>query len=107
MNNQKFDRTTSIGEIVAAFPQSSDFFKKYKIDFWCGGTRSLAQAISDRKLEEEEFLEELEQFYQKNIRSVAESDELTSSIIECTLITLFGEKTYKGNNLSIQPTNEW
>ncbi|WP_338785901.1 hypothetical protein [Metabacillus sp. FJAT-53654] len=35
------------------------------------------------------------------------ADELTSSIIECTLITLFGERTYKGNKLSIQPTNEW
>ncbi|MGM0876891.1 MAG: hypothetical protein ACQEWV_19575 [Bacillota bacterium] len=35
------------------------------------------------------------------------SDKLTSTIIECTLITLFGEKTYKGNNLSIKPTNEW
>ncbi|WP_338785902.1 iron-sulfur cluster repair di-iron protein [Metabacillus sp. FJAT-53654] len=74
MNNQKFDRTTSIGEIVAAFPQSSDFFKKYKIDFCCGGARSLEQAISERKLKEEEFLEELEQFYLKNIRSVAETD---------------------------------
>ncbi|KGX87253.1 hypothetical protein [Pontibacillus marinus] len=29
------------------------------------------------------------------------------TIIECSIITLFGEKAYSGTNLKIEPTNEW
>ncbi|MGM0876889.1 MAG: iron-sulfur cluster repair di-iron protein [Bacillota bacterium] len=88
MNNQKIDRNTSVGEIVAAFPQSSDFFKKYKIDFCCGGTRSLKQAIAERKLQEEEVIAEMEQFYLAHSRSddnkdwrEVHSEELINHII--------------------------
>ncbi|WP_088010780.1 hypothetical protein [Gottfriedia acidiceleris] len=34
-------------------------------------------------------------------------DEQTSSISECTLITHFGERSFKGSNLLIEATNEW
>jgi hypothetical protein len=34
-------------------------------------------------------------------------DEQTRNICECTLITLFGEKKITGNDLTIEPTNEW
>ncbi|QHE53825.1 hypothetical protein [Pontibacillus sp. HMF3514] len=29
------------------------------------------------------------------------------TIIECSIITLFGEKSYSGTDLKIEPTNEW
>lgn len=31
---EKFNRTITIGEIVAAFPQSSECFTHFKIDFY-------------------------------------------------------------------------
>ncbi|MFS0879677.1 iron-sulfur cluster repair di-iron protein [Bacillus sp. 7586-K] len=71
---EKFNRTTTIGEIVAAFPQSSDFFKHFKIDFCCGGKKTLEQAIADRKLPADEIVKKLEQFYLENNRSTDETD---------------------------------
>lgn len=35
------------------------------------------------------------------------TEKNSTSIIECTVITIFGEKTFIGNKLTIQPTNEW
>ncbi|WP_204554825.1 hypothetical protein [Bacillus ectoiniformans] len=34
-------------------------------------------------------------------------DEQSSNIVECTVITLFGERSFQGSNLTIEPTNEW
>ncbi len=33
--------------------------------------------------------------------------DASSNIQECTVITLFGERTYKGDNLKVEATNEW
>jgi hypothetical protein len=33
--------------------------------------------------------------------------DASSNIQECTVITLFGERTYKGNKLKVEATNEW
>jgi hypothetical protein len=35
------------------------------------------------------------------------SADVSSNIKECTVITLFGERTYKGDNLKVEATNEW
>lgn len=29
----------SVGEIVASFPEASEIFKEYRIDFCCGGKK--------------------------------------------------------------------
>ncbi len=34
-------------------------------------------------------------------------DDQSSKITDCTVITLFGERSITGNNLSIEATNEW
>ncbi|PGS52380.1 hypothetical protein [Bacillus sp. AFS041924] len=34
-------------------------------------------------------------------------DDQSSNITECTLITHFGERSFKGSNILIEPTNEW
>ncbi|MEI5908246.1 hypothetical protein WAK64_14400 [Bacillus spongiae] len=36
-----------------------------------------------------------------------DSDPNTAKITRCTVITLFGERTFKGDGLTIEPTNEW
>ncbi|WP_421380946.1 hypothetical protein ACOJQI_18925 [Bacillus salacetis] len=37
----------------------------------------------------------------------SKKDEETNKIKECAVITLFGERSYKGESLKIEPTNEW
>jgi regulator of cell morphogenesis and NO signaling len=44
----KFNSNQKIGEIVIQFPNVSDIFKEYKIDFCCGGDRPLITAIKEQ-----------------------------------------------------------
>ncbi|HYH03210.1 MAG TPA: iron-sulfur cluster repair di-iron protein [Bacillota bacterium] len=48
-----------IGEIVAELPEAVDVFKRYQIDFCCGGNRSLSEAIEEQKLDPDEVLNQL------------------------------------------------
>lgn len=60
----KFKTQDAIGQIVAAFPGSSEIFYKYNIDFCCGGDRPLSLAISSKGLNEKTIIEELNTKYQ-------------------------------------------
>lgn len=62
MSNQ-FTPNQSVGEIVAAFPGASNLFKKYTVDFCCGGGRPLEKALMSKGINVEEFLTELEVAY--------------------------------------------
>ena len=42
---ETFSKTQSTGSIVASFPAAAGIFKKYRIDFCCGGDRSLEEAV--------------------------------------------------------------
>ncbi len=57
----KFNTSLSIGEIVASLPKASEVFKKYHIDFCCGGNRLLSEAIKEQQLNEDEILQELDE----------------------------------------------
>lgn len=59
-----FNRMDKIGEVVARFPGASNIFKEYKIDFCCGGNRSLALVVEQQKLNEEEVLSKLNEAYE-------------------------------------------
>lgn len=61
--NNKFTVTQAVGKIVAEFPQAAEIFKKYKIDFCCGGDKQLAVAAKELNLDEKSVLEELNQVY--------------------------------------------
>ncbi|HLO03430.1 MAG TPA: iron-sulfur cluster repair di-iron protein [Symbiobacteriaceae bacterium] len=62
MSNQ-FTPEQSIGEIVAEFQGASNLFKKYAVDFCCGGGRSLNQALAQKGIDVQVFLTELEAAY--------------------------------------------
>lgn len=66
-----FETKQSIGEIVSIMPKASDIFKKYGIDFCCGGHRPLAEAIREQNLDEGELLDKLEEAY-KETRQLSE-----------------------------------
>ena len=67
-----FNSNQKIGDIVAKFPNAADIFKKYRIDFCCGGDRLLITAIKEQAINEEEILERINTSYEifkNNIKS--------------------------------------
>ncbi|MEK3645067.1 iron-sulfur cluster repair di-iron protein [Aeribacillus sp. FSL M8-0235] len=58
-----FTENTTVGEIVAMLPKASDIFKKNKIDFCCGGDRSLKEAADKRGVAIEELMSQLQDLY--------------------------------------------
>lgn len=50
---------TTIGEIVRADYRTSDVFKKYGIDFCCGGGKSIAAACEEQALDVDTIIEEI------------------------------------------------
>lgn len=60
-----FERTSMVSDIVTKLPQASDVFKKYKIDFCCGGHRPLYLAVQERGLDESEVLNTLHELYEQ------------------------------------------
>ena len=71
----KFDSSQKIGEIVTKFPKAADVFKKYKIDFCCGGDRPLIIAIKEKNLNETEILEKLNSLYENYEKHLNSNDK--------------------------------
>lgn len=61
--NTSFNGSETIGQIVTAFPGSSNLFQEHGIDFCCGGGRSLTSALRQKNIEEAAFIEKLNRFY--------------------------------------------
>ena len=53
--------THRIGELVAMFPQTKNVFEELEIDYYCEGTRRLADIILETKLDEQEFMQKLQE----------------------------------------------
>jgi len=53
--------TTSLGELAATTPAATRVFMRYRLDFCCGGRRSLAEACERAGLNPAEIVAELEQ----------------------------------------------
>ncbi|MFZ5988170.1 MAG: iron-sulfur cluster repair di-iron protein [Bacillota bacterium] len=61
----EFNVSQTVGDIVSIMPKASEVFRKYNIDFCCGGNRPLKEAISEQKLNEQEILEKLDEAYEE------------------------------------------
>jgi regulator of cell morphogenesis and NO signaling len=61
-----------LGEIVSIFPGSSEIFNRYKIDYCCGGHDTLLQALEEKNIDAQTILKELNDEYEKFIRSNSE-----------------------------------
>lgn len=55
-----FSTSTPVGEIVSEMPGAGEIFKKYRIDFCCGGMKPLGEAILEQGADEREVLEKLD-----------------------------------------------
>jgi len=67
-----FSTNTLVRDIVNELPKTSDVFKKFRIDFCCGGNIPLSEAIAVNGINEEAIMEELRVIFEKN--SSAETD---------------------------------
>ncbi|MDQ0973014.1 regulator of cell morphogenesis and NO signaling [Neobacillus niacini] len=67
-----FSTNTLVRDIVNELPKTSDVFKKFRIDFCCGGNIPLSEAIAANEINEEAIMEELRVVFEKN--SSAETD---------------------------------
>ncbi len=63
-----FQSEDKLGAIVLQFPQAADVFKKYGMDFCCGGDRSLAIVADEHHIDQSMLLEELSQQYDKALQ---------------------------------------
>ncbi|KHD36226.1 ScdA [Clostridium acetobutylicum] len=81
-----FNKNQKIGEIVVKFPRAMDTLKKYKIDFCCGGDRSLKEAVKEQNLDAWEIVSEINEDYNKYVREEVKdrdwSIEAYSKLIE-------------------------
>ncbi|ERI91686.1 iron-sulfur cluster repair di-iron protein [Clostridiales bacterium oral taxon 876 str. F0540] len=66
-----FHSSQKLGEIVTKFPKAADVFKEYRIDFCCGGDRTLLTAIKEQDLSEPEILDKINNLYEdfKNVKT--------------------------------------
>lgn len=60
-----FTASDKLGDIVIKLPKVSEVFKRYNIDFCCGGQRPLAAAVQEQNLNESEILAALNKAYQE------------------------------------------
>ncbi|MFA9559607.1 iron-sulfur cluster repair di-iron protein [Evansella sp. AB-rgal1] len=82
-----FTRDTKVREIVIQVPRSDELFKQHKIDFCCGGNRPIHEALTEKGLHEETFLNELQSLFDQasEMKSLDSNDwtkESYSSIMD-------------------------
>lgn len=75
------DKNQMIGDIVAIHPKSSEVFKKYNIDFCCGGNRPLNEVLKEQNLDEKEILNKLNEVLEEanKIEKVSDFRAMKSS----------------------------
>ncbi|MBU3092754.1 iron-sulfur cluster repair di-iron protein [Clostridium sp. CF011] len=66
------NKNQSLGEIVSTFPGSTETLNRYKIDYCCGGHDTLAEALEVIDLDADEIIEELNNEYEKFIKTNSE-----------------------------------
>ncbi|QSX09334.1 iron-sulfur cluster repair di-iron protein [Alkalibacter rhizosphaerae] len=55
-NTIEFTKKHTLGSIVASFPKAAEVLQAYRIDFCCGGHRSLEEAAAEKNVEAEKVL---------------------------------------------------
>ncbi|ADG06358.1 DUF542 domain-containing protein [Kyrpidia tusciae] len=61
-----FTGSDQVGDVVARFPKAAEVFKRHRIDFCCGGGRTIHDAAQASGLNEDRILQELSDLYAEN-----------------------------------------
>lgn len=72
-----FNLNNKIGDIVTRFPRAMETFKKYKIDFCCGGDRALELAVKENNLDGNKLVEELNEEYKTYVTEAIKDRDWT------------------------------
>jgi regulator of cell morphogenesis and NO signaling len=97
----QFDTAQSIGDIVSAMPMASEVFRKYNIDFCCGGHRPLADAIKEQGLNESEVLKSLDEAYEETKKLSNQTDFRSMSNSELIDYVVNKHHAFLNKNLPI------
>lgn len=60
-----FTTSDKLGDVVAKFPKASEIFKRYHIDYCCGGQRPLSAAIQEQNLNGNDILADLHKAFRE------------------------------------------
>lgn len=84
-------RDQPLGELALSIPRASALFRKYDMDYCCGGKQTLARAAARKELDVEVIEAELaklaEQPIEKDWRSAPLAESLTISSCATTIVT--------------------
>jgi regulator of cell morphogenesis and NO signaling len=90
-----YTENSLVRDIVNERPKASDVFKRYRIDFCCGGNRPLGEAAAERNANMETLLAELADVYEKGKNETIDVEFWTNSSSE-DLINHIQEKYHRG-----------
>ncbi|MBS4212166.1 iron-sulfur cluster repair di-iron protein [Neobacillus rhizophilus] len=74
-----FSANSLVKDIVNELPKTSDVFKRYRIDFCCGGNIPLSEAATQGDLDIDSILEDLKAVYEKNESKETDLEVWTNS----------------------------
>jgi regulator of cell morphogenesis and NO signaling len=80
--NMPFSETTLVKDIVNQQPKTSDVFKRYRIDFCCGGNIPLSTAAAERSADLEQLKNELNEIFAKEANNTDNMEVWTDSSSE-------------------------
>lgn len=80
--NMPFSESTLVKDMVNEQPKTSDVFKRYRIDFCCGGNIPLSKAASDLSIDMEKLMADLNEVYIKEEKNTVDMAVWTDSSSE-------------------------
>lgn len=87
------DQNVTIGEVVVELPKATEIFKKYGIDFCCGGHRNLWSVVKEQGVDEDKLLKDLDNAYQERKESYGDRKDNFESMSP-TILTTYIEDTH-------------
>ena len=67
--NKVINRDQKLGEVISIFPDASKIFNEIKLDYCCGGHDNLGEALKEKGLNVDGFVEILNDEYDKFLES--------------------------------------
>lgn len=101
-----FSKNDKIGYVVVQFPKAADIFKKYHVDFCCGGDRPLAAAFAEQNLDESEILEQLNGSYTEYLQSTNDTTKDWSEQSLTNLVDHIVETHHQYLNMNLPAIGE-
>ncbi len=80
---------TTLAQLACDIPGATRIFHKYKLDFCCGGKKSLADSIEGRNFTAEEIIADLDAVSQLQSESGDKTHLQSSLNIFCNVIMMF------------------